>query len=119
MRLIRTILLLLLVTPLAALAGTTITANGNYLTQTCKSGQGRVEVYDGGSGYDSGVVTFQYLAAASSGWENACPTASDCQWSSGDSGAVPFDLGTGAQVRLNLASVASAADIDVEILCDR
>lgn len=97
----------------------TITANGNYLTTTCRSGEGRVEVFDGGSGYDSGVVTLQFMSAASGGWETVCPTASDCQWSSGDSGAVPFDLGTGGQVRLNVASVASAADIDAVILCDK
>lgn len=114
----RLILLIALLIPALAL-GQTITANGNYQAMTCKSGKGRVEVYDGGSGYDSGVVTLQYYSSASAGWENACPTASDCQWSSGDSGAVPFDLGTGAQIRLNLASVASAADIDVEVHCDR
>lgn len=97
----------------------TITANGNYQTQTCRSGEGRAEVFDGGSGYDSGVVTLQFFSSATGAWENLCPTASDCQWSSGDSGAVPFDIGAGGQVRLNLASVASAADIDVEIHCGR
>jgi hypothetical protein len=114
----RMIIFLALLCPAIAL-GQTITANGNYQDQNCRSGEGRVEVYDGGGGYDSGVVTFQYYSSASEAWENACPTAADCQWSSGDSGAVPFDLGTGAQVRLNVASVASSADIDLDIRCSR
>lgn len=114
MRLILTLALLL---PGLAL-GQTITANGNYLTQICESGKGRVEVLDGGSGYDSGVVTLQIFSEASLAYENACPTAADCQWSSGDSGAVPFDFGTIARIRLNVASVAASADIDAALLCD-
>lgn len=102
---------------LAWAAQTTITDNGNYLTSVCYVGKGRVSVMDGGGGYDSGTVTFQYQTSIGD-WENACSTAADCQWSSGDSGAVVFDLGAPASVRLNVASVAAAsADIDVELIC--
>lgn len=73
---------------------------------------------DGGSGYDSGVVTLQAYSRASDGWENACPTAADCQWSSGDSGMVQFEFfKRNIQLRLNVASVASTADIDVNLEC--
>ena len=96
---------------------TTITDNGSVLTTKCKGGTGRVSVMDGGSGYDSGTVTLEYKTSTGD-WENVCPTATDCQWSTGDSGAVPFDLGATAEVRLTAASVAgAAADIDVEVVC--
>jgi hypothetical protein len=111
------IALFMLLVP-ALVLGQTVTANGNYRDQNCRSGEGRVEVYDGGGGFDSGVVTLQFQSSASGAWENACPTASDCQWSSGDSGAVPFDLGDGARIRLNVAGVVTAADIDLELHCD-
>jgi len=72
---------------------------------------------DGGGGYDSGTITLQYQTSIGD-WENVCPTATDCQWSSGDSGAIPFDLGADGTVRLTAASVAgAAADVDVEIIC--
>lgn len=114
----RLILILLFMLPAFAL-GQTITANGNYLEQNCRTGKGRAEVFDGGSGYDSGVVTLQFFSEATASWETLCPTAADCQWSSGDSGAVPWDIGAPGRVRLNLASVVTAADIDAEIICGR
>lgn len=114
----RLILLIALLIPAVAL-GQTITDNGNYQTQTCSSGFGRAEVFDGSGGYDSGTVTLQFYSEATESWETLCPTASDCQWSSGDSGAVPFDAGASAQVRFNVASVAGAsADIDLLLICD-
>lgn len=93
-----------------------ISANGNYFTVFCDSGKGRWASYDGGSGYDSGTVTFQYYAGWGE-WENPCSTATDCQASSGNSGVKPFDLGMAAQVRLNLAGVSSDSDIDAELSC--
>lgn len=106
--------------PMGAWAATAnITDNGQFLTLSCASGEGRWAVYDGGSGYDSGVVTFQYLSQWGE-WENPCGTAVDCQTSSGNSGVKPFDLGGPAQVRFNVGSVAAAsADIDAEIICGR
>lgn len=120
MRILKTLSALLFLTPVLAWGwGDTLTANGNYPDANgirCYSGKGRAEVFDGGSGYDSGVVTLQFRNA-NGDWENACPTSTDCQWSSGDSGAVPFDMGADARVRFNLASVASASDIDAGIVC--
>ena len=99
-------------------AATTITDNGTSLTVQCNSGEGRWAAYDGGSGYDSGTVTFQYYASWGE-WENPCASAADCQSSSGDSGVQPFDLGGPARVRFSTASVAGAsADVDAEIICD-
>ena len=115
----RLILFILALLPAYALAQT-ITDNGNYLETTCRGGEGRAEVFDGSGGYDSGVVTLQFFSEATGAWETLCPTASECQWSSGDSGAVPWDLGARGKVRLNVASVAAAsADIDAEIICGR
>ena len=99
-------------------AQTTITANGTSLEVMCASGEGRWAAYDGGSGYDSGTVTFQYFASWGE-WENPCATSADCQTSTGDSGVKPFDLGAPARVRFSTATVATASDIDAEIICDQ
>lgn len=111
------ILVLAMVPCLAWGANTTITDNGNFIPTQCFNGKGRLSV-DGSGGYDSGTLTFQFQNSAGT-WMNACPTAADCQWSTGSSGAVPFDLGARGWVRFNAASVSAAgADLDVEIVCD-
>lgn len=113
------ILILGLIPGLAFAWGETITANGNHPDDNgirCHSGKGRYEIFDGGGGYDSGTVTFQFKNQVGN-WVNACETAADCQKSSGNTGAKPFDIHGDGYVRFNLASVASAADIDVGIVC--
>ena len=120
MRILKILPALLFLTPVLAWGwGATITANGNYPDANgirCYSGKGRAEVFDGGSGYDSGVVTLQFRNA-NGDWKNACPTATDCQWSSGSSGAINFDIYADGLLRFNLASVVTAADIDAGIVC--
>ena len=104
-----------------AVGGEDVSANGSWPTTagvSCPSGRGRFEVFDGGGGYDSGVVTAE-LKNAVGAWKNGCRTASDCVWNtaSPDSGAVPFNLGASAFVRFTIASVASDSDIDLGIVC--
>ena len=89
------LLAMLLLAPLALAESATITDNGTAAATTCNDGTGRWAAYDGGGGYDSGTVTFQYRHQAA-GWVNPCPTTADCQISSGNSGVKTFNLGAGA-----------------------
>ena len=112
------VLICMLAAPLAAAEYANITDNGNFVSVTCPKGTGRWAAYDDGSGYDSGTLTFQYRHQSGT-WENACPTTTDCQITTGDSGVKTFDLGAASQVRINAASIATAsAGVDVEIVCN-
>jgi hypothetical protein len=109
--------ILALVPVMAWGASDTIDEDGDYLNITCQTGKGRAEVYaGGGNGYGSGTVTLQYFSSASGAYENMCPTAADCQWTTGDSGAVPFDAGAPVTVQLNMNGSTSPT-VPAAILC--
>jgi len=104
-------LTLFLSSPLMAL---TVTTNGNYLEDDCSQGRMSVEAnYDGA---DTGTVTLQYEDNSGT-WKNACSTTSDCQWTSGDSGKVPFDFGAAGNFRLNVADLSSET-VYIDLVCD-
>lgn len=115
MSVVKRVLFVLLVVPSVCWSASgTLTADGNTSSVACKTGTGRVAVKDGGgSGFGGGTATLQWLFDNDADWETVSVASS---WTA-DSGAVPFDVGTSASLRINLNG-ATTPDVDWEINCD-
>ena len=103
----------LLATPMSLAATGTFSADGNSTVISCQSGTGRVALEGGGgNNFGSGTATLQFYI--NDGYQAG---SSSSNWTA-DSGAVPFDVGAPAQLRINLAG-STSPDLDWQLVCDR
>lgn len=101
-------LLSLLLPSLVWGASGTFSANGNSDEVTCQTGTGRVAAE---GNFGSGTAALQWFLVDT--WQQV---STDASWTA-DSGAVPFDVGGPAQLRINLSG-STSPDLDWDLVCD-